>query len=63
MKLKDFIAGLMIIAKYAKEEHCIAAEHDQFWAGDGSPMTTEDEARMVALGWFLDEDMGWSVWT
>ena len=65
MKLQNFIEGLQIIAKYEKEEFCLRAEHDQFWVSETAlPLSDEDSAKMLELGWFKDEYAdGWNAFT
>lgn len=62
MTLGNLVRGLQIIAKYAGDGYCMAAEHDQVWAGtDASAkndMTPEDVAELEAIDWNWDEDVG-----
>ena len=65
MKLANFIAGLQIILKHEKDEYCLRAEHDQFWASSTTlEMPPEDTKTLEDLGWFKDDDAdGWSAFT
>jgi hypothetical protein len=56
MKLSDFIDGLLIIQKYEKDQYCMQAEHDEmFISSIDLPMSEEDEAQMLKLGWRKDD--------
>lgn len=58
MRLNHFVEGLQILSRYYEkpEGHHIGAEHDQFYAyATEKPLSTEDVARMLELGWFQPE--------
>lgn len=72
MKLSNFISGLQILsAYYEKDDYCIGAEHDQFFAYRTLRLLSdEDVAKMRELGWFqsetaedkYDPDDGWTTY-
>lgn len=58
---KEVIEGLQILAKYSEDdEHQIAAEHDELYAGpdDPSVVTEDDRGRLNELGWRFDPGLG-----
>lgn len=64
MKLSNFIEGLKIIQRHERDDYCLRAEHDQFWASNAElALPPADSAALEKLGWFKDEDAdGWSAW-
>jgi len=58
-----FSEGVAILAKYAEPGgRDVCARHDQLWFHHGD-VSEEDERRLVALGWFRDDDDAWSCFT
>jgi hypothetical protein len=58
MKLNDFIAGLQILQGYfdTPDKYCIGAEHDIFYVySTDKPLSPEDVAKLVQLGWHQEE--------
>jgi hypothetical protein len=59
----DIVRGLEIIQRYCHEGVQMGgAEHDIIYGPFlDRPMSVEDEAKLVEMGWFLDEeDDAWS---
>lgn len=55
MKTKDIITGMQILAPYYKEPngYHTGADHDVIYAyATDSPVSTDDIAALVSLGWF-----------
>ncbi len=75
MRLGNFREGLEILTRYFNDPdgYHIGAEHDQIYIyATNRPLSEEDVAKMVELGWFQDElpedapydpEEGWSVFT
>lgn len=60
MTSDKIVKGINILAKYPKAY--FAAEHDQIWFGpeDEKAVSEEDAKALEELGWFKEEDFGWS---
>ena len=58
MSDKDFIKGILIIAKYIPKDsdYNLAAEHDKIYYGEYDWVKGEDRKKLKELGWFEDED-------
>lgn len=66
MKISNAIEGMQIIAKNMRDQHCLAAEHDELYCGSirECSLTPDEEARMIELGWIKDESMdSWKFFT
>ena len=71
MKIKDFIAGLEILAAHTEngldQNWFMGAEHDQiyFYVDDETlPEDCDDGKKLIELGFFVDCDVGnWSMFT
>lgn len=56
MNMSNFRAGLEILSRYHDKEFHGGAEHDQFYVyATDRPVTPEDVAKLVELGWFQEE--------
>lgn len=55
--------GLTIMLKYGEVNTC--AEHDEFFAGpeDDDAVSKEDKKALKKLGWMVNEDGGWRIFT
>lgn len=61
MTLGNMIEGMQIVAKHAGSDvYCVQAKHNQMWCGGFDlPLSAQEKARMLELGWFEAED-SWS---
>lgn len=62
--ISSVIEGMRILAKYlpiGEESSVGGAEHDVLYVcPPETDVTDVDAEKLVALGWHLDEEMGWS---
>lgn len=59
MKWCDWAEAFTIFAKYSDGADHVAAEHDEVFAGpDPDVVSSEDVARLEALGWRADAKLG-----
>ena len=61
MKTVEIIEGLTILQKYRTSQagYNVGAEHDVLYAyATDTPVSPEDLARLIELGWFQDTDFG-----
>lgn len=79
MKLKNFLEGITILQKYYREPdgYHLSADHDVIYLyGTETPLSEQDLAEMIKLGWFqansedgefkasdYDSDEGWQCYT
>jgi len=58
--MDDLIEALQIFRKYANEKHPTNCEHDQLYIMGVDEVSKEDEKRLDELGFFREDDEGWS---
>lgn len=60
-KIRKLIEGLQLIEQ-VEPKPTVAAEHDEFYAGNPTAMTAEQQAKMEELGWHVDDTFeSWAI--
>lgn len=57
MKFGDLIDGMLILGRYADPEDYLSARNDMLFVGSAEfPVTEDEKAELIQLGFFLNED-------